>query len=81
MDIGHQIAITVAIIGILLLILYLVRKNADKIKVFSKKNTLLEVKETVRIDAYSKVFLIGVSGHDFLVVSSKNGQNIIRVMR
>ena len=81
MEISYQIAITVVVIGVLLIALIFVRKYSDKIKKLSKKNSLLEVKETIRIDAHNKLFLISVSGQEFLVISSKNGQNIIRVMR
>ncbi|MBB43324.1 MAG: hypothetical protein CMM44_06115 [Rhodospirillaceae bacterium] len=81
MEIGYQITITVVVIGILLLTLFFVRKYSEKIKRLRKTNSLLEVKEAIRIDANNKLFLIGVAGQEFLIISSKNGHNIIRVTR
>ena len=79
MDIGSQILVVLIFILLLLSILYLVKKNTEKIKTLTFGGaTLIDVKETKRIDTYHRLTLIKISDKEFLILTSKNGTNVIQ---
>ena len=79
MEIGSQILVVLIFILLLLSVLYYVKKNTEKIKTLtSGGNTLIDVKDTKRIDTYHKLTLVQVSEKEFLILTSKNGTNVIQ---
>ena len=79
MDIGSQILVVLIFILLLLSILYFVKKNTEKIKTITLGGTtLIDVKETKRIDTYHRLTLVKVSEKEFLILTSKNGTNVIQ---
>ena len=79
MDIGNQILVVLIFILLLLSILYFVKKNTEKIKTLTLGgNTLIDVKETRRIYTDHRLTLVEVSDKEFLILTSKNGTNVIQ---
>ena len=79
MDIGNQILVVLIFILLLLSILYFVKKNTEKIKTLTLGGTaLIDVMETKRIDTYHRLTLVKVSEKEFLILTSKNGTNVIQ---
>ena len=79
MEIGSQILVVLIFIFLLLSVLYFVKKNTEKIKTLtSGGRSLIDVKDTKRIDTYHRLSLVQVSEKQFLILTSKNGTNVIQ---
>ena len=79
MEIGSQILVVLIFIFLLLSVLYFVKKNTEKIKTLASGGSrLIDVQDTKRIDTYHRLSLVQVSEKEFLILTSKNGTNVIQ---
>ncbi|MEK9691776.1 MAG: hypothetical protein VW557_05765 [Rhodospirillaceae bacterium] len=79
MEIGYQIFVVLGFIVVLLIALYFIKSNSEKIRSFTRDTgKLIEVKETAKIDVHNRITLVSVSDQNFLLLTSKNGQNVIQ---
>ena len=79
MEIGSQILVVLIFILLLLSVLYYVKKNTEKIKTLtSGGSSLIDVKDSKRIDTNHRLSLVQVSEKEFLILTSKNGTNVIQ---